>query len=91
MLKCEELYSKDDTYFPCSLRLQFYISHLSSYAFVVPKLININHTAESLIMSLTQLLINIMYQVDVFWVVTPCSVVGGYQNFRMKMEYSMDL
>jgi len=42
-------------------------------------------------MSLTQLLINIMYQVDVFWVVTPCSVVGGYQNFRMKMEYSMDL
>jgi hypothetical protein len=25
-------------------------------------------------------------QVEVFWVVTPCSVVVGYQSFRVKME-----
>jgi hypothetical protein len=24
----------------------------------------------------------VMFQVEVFWVVTPCSVVVGYQNFR---------
>jgi hypothetical protein len=24
----------------------------------------------------------VMFQVDVFWVVTPCSVVSGYQRFR---------
>jgi hypothetical protein len=24
----------------------------------------------------------VIFQVEVFWVVTPCSVVAGYQHFR---------
>jgi hypothetical protein len=28
----------------------------------------------------------VMFQVEVFWVVTPCSVVVWYQLFTLKME-----
>jgi len=28
----------------------------------------------------------VIFQVDVFWVVTPCSVVIGYQRFTLKIE-----
>jgi len=31
-----------------------------------------------------------MFQVEVFWVVTPCSEMVGYQRFTLKMESVWD-